>query len=177
MQKLVDLVRNYKNGDKDALIKIINIFKPSINKYKRNSYCEDMDSELTLFMITLLDRMPIREEYLKDDKYIFSYISKALKNKYIRVNEKHYIKKIDDVPPDDFLNYSEYGSLESNVVFYDIIKDLSDNEKNILNKRYICNLTESDIARELKKSRQYINKVHKRALSKLRETCNNNFIN
>ena len=39
-------------------------------------------------MITLLDKMPIREEFFKYDKYVFSYISKLLKNKYIRVNEK-----------------------------------------------------------------------------------------
>jgi RNA polymerase sigma factor (sigma-70 family) len=177
MRKLGDLVVIYKNGEKEALMEIVNIFKPVINKFKRNSYCEDMDSELILFMITLLEKMPMREEFLKDEKVVFSYIFKSLKNKYIRVNKKHYIQYNRELPNEEIFNYKEYYSLESNVEFHDMIKDLSDCEKNILNKRYIYNLTESDIARELKTSRQYINKVHKKALTKLRTTHNKHLIN
>lgn len=168
MHKLGDLVVLYKSGEKESLIGIINKFKPVINKFKRNSYCEDMDSELILFMITLLEKMPVREEFLKDEKIVFSYIFKCLKNKYMRVNKKYYNQYTREFVDDDILNYKEYYLLESDIEFQDIIKDLSDCEKNILNKRYVCNLSESDIARELKTSRQYINKVHKKALTKLK---------
>ena len=79
------LVKDYKNGDKDVLIEIIDVFKPIINKYKRNSYYEDMDSELTVFLISLLEKMPMKEDFFENDKYVFSYIFKSLKNKYIEL--------------------------------------------------------------------------------------------
>lgn len=177
MNKLGDLVISYKSGEKEALIEIVKIFKPVINKFKRNSYCEDMENELILYMITLLEKMPIREEFLRDEKIIFSYIFKSLKNKYIRTNKKYYDKYSSERADDEFLNYKDYYLLESDVEFQDMIKDLSHCEKNILNKRYVSNLSESDIARELKTSRQYINKVHKKALHKLRNTCDKQFMN
>lgn len=172
MNNLGELVKFYKSGEKDAAVEIINIFKPIINKYKRNSYCEDMDNELILFMITVLEKMPLRDELLNDEKYLFSYILKSLKNKYVRINQKSYLKYKNELSNCDVLDYSQYELLQCDVEFKDMIKDLSNREKNILNKRYLYNLNESDIARELNTSRQYINKVHKNALNKLKKMYN-----
>lgn len=172
MKKLGKLVRQYKDGDNDALIEIIDVFKPVINKYSRNSYNEDMENELVLFMITLLDKMPVREEVLNNDKYVFLYILKSLKNKYIYINKKSYERYSNELLNNEYLNYHDYESLESDIVFYDMIKFLSDVEKNILIKKYIGNLSESDIARKFNTSRQYINRTHKKALNKLRKMYN-----
>lgn len=172
MCKLGNLVKRYKEGDKEALLGIIDIFNPVIQKYDRDSYCEDMGSELVLFMITVLDKMTIREDLFKEDKYVFSYILKSLRNKYISANKKSYIRYSKESLNNDFLNYQEYELLESNIIFNDMIKDLNDIEKNVLNKRYISNLNESDIARGLNTSRQYVNKVHKKALNKLKKMYN-----
>lgn len=172
MNKLGELVKCYKNGDKDALIEIINIFKPVINKYDKNSYHEDMGSELVLFMITVLEKMPIREELFNNDKYIFSYIFKSLKNKYISINKKSYERYNNEILNNEYLNYHDYELLKSDLIFYDMIKTLSDNEKNILVKKYINHLNESDIAKKCNTSRQYINRTHKKALDKLRKIYN-----
>lgn len=172
MQKLGDLVKDYNNGDKNALVEIINQFKPAINKYKKESYYEDLDSELTLFMINILGKISMREDILRDDKHLRFYILKSLKNKHIEINKKSYTIYSSEIPSDKFLDYNGYELLESDIVFYDIIKDLSICEKHILTKKYIHNIKESDIARELNTSRQYINRVHKKALSKLRDSYN-----
>ncbi|XAM53788.1 hypothetical protein TVTCOM_39570 (plasmid) [Terrisporobacter vanillatitrophus] len=119
-------------------------------------------------MITMLEKVSKREDILKDDKYLTLYILKSLRNKYIEINKKNYNVYSNEIPSDKFLDYSGYDNLESDMVFYDIIKNLSSCEKNILIKKYIYNLNESDIARELNTSRQYINRTHKKALSKLR---------
>ncbi|MGL5713068.1 MAG: sigma-70 family RNA polymerase sigma factor [Paraclostridium sp.] len=170
MNKLVNLVMTYQNGDKDAFIEIINIFRPALNKFKRNSYCEDIDSELILFLITLLEKLEMRERFLEDDKYIFSYIFKSLRNKYIRINKKNYSTYSFELLNDEFSNFNISEYLETNVEFFDLIKGLSSCERNILDRYYINNLTESDIAKELNTSRQYINKTHKKALNKLKNT-------
>lgn len=170
MKKLRELVKDYNNGDKNTLVEIINEFKPAINKYKKESYYEDLDSELTLFMMNILDKISKREDILKDDDYLRFYILKSLKNKYIEINKKSYNIYSSEIPSDNFLDYSGYELLESDIVFYDMIKKLNIYEKDIIIKKYIHNLNESDIARELNTSRQYINRVHKKALIKLRDT-------
>lgn len=172
MNRLSKLVKLYKNGEKDALLEIVDIFRPIINKYKRNSYCEDMDNELILFLITILEKITLREELFNNEKYLFSYIFKSLKNKYMRINQKSYLKYKNESLNYDAIEYREYELLQSDMEFQDIIKDLSTREKYILNQKYIFNLNESDIARELNTSRQYINKVHKNALGKLRNMYN-----
>ncbi|WP_347449171.1 sigma factor-like helix-turn-helix DNA-binding protein [Terrisporobacter vanillatitrophus] len=172
MNRLGELVKLYKNGEKDALVEIVDIFRPIINKYKRNSYCEDMDNELIVFMITVLEKMPVRNDLLDNEKYLFSYIFKSLKNKYMRINQKSYLRYKNELLNYDVLGYYGHESLQSDVEFQDIIKDLSNREKDILNKKYLYNLNESDIARELNTSRQYINKVHKNALNKLKVLYN-----
>lgn len=129
-----------------------------------------MENELILFMITVLEKMPLREDLFKDDKYVFSYILKSLKNKYICVNKKSYFRFNNEVLNNEIFDYTESESIKSDIIFQDMIKGLSECERKILNKKYVFNLTESDISRELKTSRQYINKVHKKALGKLRDT-------
>lgn len=168
MNKLGELVKLYKNGEKDVLVEIVDIFRPIINKYKRNSYYEDMDNELIVFIITVLNKMPIKEDLLNNEKYLFSYILKSLKNKYMRVNQKNYLRYKSELLSCDALDYQGHESLQSDVEFQDMIKHLSIREKDVLNKKYLYNLNESDIARELNTSRQYINKVHKNALNKLK---------
>lgn len=172
MCKLGNLIKIYNDGDKEALIEIIDKFMPVINKYKKESYYEDIDSELTLFMINILEKVSEREEILKDDKYLTFYILKSLKNKYIEINKKSYNIYSSEIPSDNFLDYSCYELLESDMGFYDIIKNLSVFEKDILIKKYIHIMNESEIARELNTSRQYINRIHKKALNKLRNTYN-----
>ena len=53
MSKLCNLIRLYKEGNKDYLIDIINIFNPVLQKFQRESYCEDIENDLILFMIML----------------------------------------------------------------------------------------------------------------------------
>ena len=53
-----------------------------------------------------------------------------------------------------------------------MIKMLNESEKNIFIKKYVNDLSESDIARENNISRQYINKTHKNALKKIRKIYN-----
>ena len=172
MSKLCNLIRLYKEGNKDYLIDIINIFNPVLQKFQRESYCEDIENDLILFMIMLLDKMPIENEFFKEDKYAFSYIYKSLRNKYIYLNKKGYALYCNEINNDEVLNYNGYEDIFNDVIFNDMIRELSIAEQNIINKKNIYNLSEADIARELNISRQAVHKTHKRVLNKLKNIYN-----
>lgn len=73
-----------------AFVLILEKFEPQINKFQRNSVYEDMNSDLTLFMFNLLNKVPLEKECFKEDKYIISYISKSLRHQYIYLNKTNY---------------------------------------------------------------------------------------
>lgn len=87
MNKLYDIIKNYKQGNKDSIIEVIELFNPLLNKLERQSNCCDIKSELIIFMIELMDKLPFENKKFCHDKYIVSYISKSIKNKYIHLNK------------------------------------------------------------------------------------------
>ncbi|CEK40048.1 sigma-70 family RNA polymerase sigma factor [Paraclostridium sordellii] len=173
MSNLYESIRKYKCGYIEEILNILDMFDPLLNKFQRNSCYEDMKSELSLFMFNLIDNFPLEKDCFKEDKFIINYIYKALKNKFIQVNKLHQkIKSCESNIDIVALNNCDYSNLLSFVIFEDIIKDLTQNEKNIIRKIYLDRLRESEISRELNISRQAVNKTHLRALEKLKKLIN-----
>lgn len=173
MSRLYDLIQDYRGENPDAIIDIIEKFEPLLGKFQRNGSYEDIKSDLILFMFKLLDNIPLDKEVFKEDKYLVSYIYKSLQNQYIYLNKKNckIVNKemvIDEIK----LNHSYYDCF-NHIIFNDMIKNLTDSEKDILTKKYIFNYSESDIARIHNKTRQAIHQSHRRALKKLRAILEN----
>lgn len=159
MGKFYDLIHKYRSNDNDIFVDIIDEFSPLINKYQRKGSYEDLKSDLIMFMFSLLNKIPLDNDNLKDDKYIISYIHKSLNHRYIYLNKKHSNVINKEIELED--NYS-------NILLEDMISCLTVLEKDIINKIYIFGYTEADIARMNKVTRQAINRTHKRALNKIK---------
>ena len=87
MRQLYNLIQDFRNGDSDTFILILERFEPKLNKLQRNSIYEDMKSDLILFMFKLLNKIPLEKEVFREDKYIISYINKSLQYQYIYLNK------------------------------------------------------------------------------------------
>jgi RNA polymerase sigma factor (sigma-70 family) len=173
INKLYNLIIDYKNGNKDSVIDIIEVFTPLLNKLDRQSkYC-DMKSDLIVFIIELMDKLPINNSRFYHDKYIISYISKSIKNKYIHLNKKA-CKRISS---EEELNLNV---LKNNVVenkldmlfFKALIKSLTPKEREIITYKYALNYSDIEIAERFKISRQSVNQTKIRAISKLKLKLN-----
>lgn len=70
MNKLYDIIKNYKQGNKESIIEVIELFNPLLNKLERQSNHYDIKSELTLFIIELMDKLPFENKKFCHDKYI-----------------------------------------------------------------------------------------------------------
>jgi len=66
------LIENYKNGDKESMLDIINQFTPLIEKYNRKYENEDISSELIITLIKLINSLDIKK--FKFDGEIINYI-------------------------------------------------------------------------------------------------------
>lgn len=151
----------------NSCLVILNVFDPLLDKLQRNSINEDMKSDLTLFMFTLLNKIPLEKECLKEDKYIISYISKSLNHQYIYLNKKIRKNNNNEMLLDKFDYMSEVDTMNS-IVFDNLIDKLTDNEKYVMNRKYKFNYSDTEIANEKGVSRQAIHKIHKRAIEKLK---------
>ncbi|MCW6077280.1 sigma-70 family RNA polymerase sigma factor [Clostridium sporogenes] len=162
---LYSYVKNAKLGNKSSVEYLINKFEPLINKYSyRLIESEDGKSELILKLMRLVDKIPLDKKCFKEDKYIISYIKISLKREYIYLYEKQ--KKL-SLKQNYLDENNEYSFDKSNVIFYDLIKNLNNKEKYIFIKKYIYNFSSSEIARSLKISRQNVFITEKRALNKI----------
>lgn len=170
MGQLYSLIKDFRNGNTDTFILIMDKFEPKLNKLQRNSVYEDMKSDLILFMFKLLNKIPLEKEIFREDKYIISYINKSLKNHYIYLNKTNYeVMSKELVLEEIYINNGDDNCF-SNIIFEDIIKTLSDTEKDMIFKKYKLNYSEAEIARMKGISRQAIHKTHIRALSKIKKT-------
>ena len=79
-------IKEYKKGNKEIFREIINVFNPLINKLSKSVNGEDTRQDLLVHLLEIINKLP-EENKFEDDKMIFSYISKALKYKYIKLCE------------------------------------------------------------------------------------------
>lgn len=164
-EKLYSYIKKAKLGDKNSMEYLINKFKPLIYKYSyRLMESEDSKSELMLKLIKLVNKIPVDKKYFKEDKYVVSYIKTSLKREYIYLYRKQ--KKL--LLNQNYLDENNEISFDrSNVIFYDLIKNLNHKEKYILIKKYIYNFNCSEIGKLLDVSRQNVYMTEKRAINKL----------
>lgn len=154
-----------QNGNKNNIYDILIIFDNILNKYSRLLDHEDTKQDLIIFLIGLLDKIPIYE--FNNERQILSYISKSIKYEYIRLSKINSRKLSNEV----YINEDtemHYNFDSSDIEFLDLISVLNESEKNILKLFFIENFSISEISKLMNVSRQAINQNKNRAIKKLK---------
>lgn len=164
---LLNIIIEAKNKDIESINKLLLIFKNIINKYSRQLDGEDTKQDLSLFLIKLIDNIDITSASKYNDKQLLSYISKSLKNEYIKLSKKKC-----KIYASECLDYNHINNksinLDSNIEILDSLNYLTDYEKWILSQIFFSGYSVNELSKSLRKSRQSINQVKKRALNKLK---------
>lgn len=169
-----ELIKQAQAQNEDALLKLIDKFKPMLRKYTRLLNYEDAFSDLQLHFIKLILNTNFAALRSDTEGVLVTYIKNAVYHNYIRLSQlKNHEKR--------FRNFSDLNERESAYIDYSLSsKDiyfenefmladkLTKREFIVLEKFYCFGLTIQDIAFELKISRQSVNQTKKRALKKLR---------
>ncbi len=78
----------YREGNNNSLLEIIEIFNPLISKYSRLLDKEDTRQDLIIHLIKVLTNIPIENKRVLKNKEIIGYIAKSIRNEYIKLSKK-----------------------------------------------------------------------------------------
>ena len=161
-------IMNIKKGNNDELIEVIEMFKPLIRKYSKMIDGEDTEQDLKIFLINLLNKIPVDSDRLYEDKAIFAYIAKSLRSEYIKLSKKRDKKILNEVEIDLEVDLGS-NELESEIELLDMFKVLSEKEAYIIKLIYVYYLSVTEVAEYMNISRQAVNKTKNRALNKIKK--------
>ncbi|MGL4874862.1 MAG: sigma-70 family RNA polymerase sigma factor [Romboutsia sp.] len=152
----------------EAMERLISCFKPQIDKYSRLLNGEDTRQELIMYLIKVIDMIPVDKNNRWHDKSILSYISKSIKNEYIKISKRANIINSNKVEL-DLCNELESEYFEDDFSLIELFKELTEKESYIIKLIYIYGFSVSEIAQTMKITRQAVNKSKNNGLKKLGE--------
>ncbi len=169
--ELLILIKESQNNNKDATMKIIEKFRPLINKYARKLNYDGADTDLTISLIKLIKKFSVdKSELLQKDKAIVSYIFVSIKNEYIRLSQKYgKVLKTEIHCEDDVINNLQGHDDIYDFIIEDLLKELPKLQGKILRGIFLLNIKEVELAKSLKISRQAVNSTKIRALKNLKK--------
>jgi len=163
--KLSNFIIEAKDGKDESLLSLLEKFEPLLRKYSYLSHYEDCKSELILCFIETVYKIPQSLLYLSD-AVIVSYLRQSIVNRYININKyKNYSSNELSCEIKDWNYKMEF---HSDIYFYDLLKYLNDSEKEVIILKYFSCLSDIQIGDLLGLSRQYINRLNRRALYKIK---------
>lgn len=172
------LIENYKKGisQEECVEKLINRFYLLIHKYARKLYNYDFEDAYQEMILTLLESIN-KIDYFKNEGECVNYISNALRFRALELYRKDKIYRNNTIYLSDELDKAEdtYDKYKEAEFFIDlkrseIIKSWLD--RKIVNGIVYENLSDAQIAKKCKVSRQYINRRKKYIFKKLKMKIN-----
>ena len=172
-KKLNELIEEYRNGDNNQFLLIIDKFQPNILKYTRLLYKDEREDTISEFSLSLLEAVN-KIEYYSDEGQCFKFLSNALKNRYLELYRKSrkrfdHEQQLDDDYHDYCFVCQEYNDIE-------LIEDLKNyllgyNEKQIkiLISIFIEGKSNTVTATENNVSRQYTNRIKNKICKKIKD--------
>lgn len=169
--KEIALFQNKSNN----FIYILECFNSKINYLSYKLEYPEAKTDFIIYLYELLKL--INNKKFENDKDILMYINKCLENKSIalfnkNVKAKGLISFTSETELLDLINHEENNNEYSDIIFNDLISLLKPRQKQIMFYKFYLQLSDIEIAKILKISRQAINKSEKVAFKILKtELC------
>lgn len=171
-----DIVMQAQQSDENAMLKLIDKFKPLLKCYARKLNYEDAYEDMVLFFIELVNSFNVDRLSTAEDGDIVSYINISVRNFYYKkiATLVMYKKEIvlSNLTEEQIYYIDSKLSRHDEYSFMlemDIKEIVNANEYEILYKIFVRGYTSTEIAYMTNKSKQAINQMKKRALSKIKK--------
>ena len=165
---LYKLLSRAQYGEKEALNELINTFEPAINKFSRHLNYPCAKTDLNMFLIKTIDNLNLEKFNPNSNGKTFNYIYNSIKNKKINLFNKNVINKIDALP----IKLECIGSCDKNfeneILVSQFWEVLTNNQENILKKKFFEGYSDIEISEDLNISRQAVNRCKNRAFKKIK---------
>ena len=169
--ELMNLILKSKQGDKNAILEIINNFMPLIKKYSRKLLYDGADSDLIIALIKILKAYPIyKNNKVSKECKIVSYIAISVRHEYIRLSKKNYKIMTTEIELNEAIYLIQTDNDIGSMLFVnELLAKLPTKQGQLLRCLFVNEYSESELALRLTVSRQYINKIKRKALNNLKE--------
>jgi DNA-binding CsgD family transcriptional regulator len=179
---LITLIKKVKENDEIAMVAIIDMFAPCVNKYyKAAQYNEDVRSELNLKLIQLVKHDIMLEQMREvNDATLIKYITSALYHHYISVSKKHRLtKNMEQIYESDESEMTDidlsFSDVQIDTLFFEHLKSLlTAREYECVYGHVYMGYTSEELAKFLCITRQACNQCKQRAFKKLRDYYDRN---
>lgn len=173
------LLVEVQQGDKEAMLELINRFQPLLKKYARKLGYDDAYEDCLLFFIELIKTVDLKKLNTLNDPAITSYIKVSVTHFYGKkvrkaLEEEREIAFSELTEEQRYYIEAKTAKQDEQDFFTELGVDrlLNPNEKKILYLVYANGYTIAEIARKFHKSRQTVNQLKMRTLKKLRKLEN-----
>ena len=170
---------NMAKKDKGVLLELITKFTPLLKKYTAMLMYEDAYDDLQMDYIELVYKFDIDNMEKTDNNTMLSYIKKTLHNQYMKRSKRNmeyctYNTFFSEMSDEQFAILSGQLSVKDNfdaLNFKEYKKFLTKQEFQVILLIYYYGYAVNEIAGKKKISRQAVNQIKIRALSKIRKNC------
>lgn len=171
-----NIIIQAQQSNEKAMLILIDKFKPLLKGYARKLNCEDAYEDILLFFIELINSFKIDRLSTTEDSVIVSYINTSVRNFYYKKISVLVMQRREIVLSN--LPENQFHFLESKLSRRDeqsfmlemgIKEILNTKEYEIIYKIFVKGYTSTEIAHMSNKSKQAVNQMKRRALSKIKE--------
>lgn len=175
MGEFLSIISEIKR-DKNKFYLLINKMEPLINKYVRLLYKDDKEDVKSELLFALWEAVS-NISYYKNEGQVINFLCIALKNRYFELYKRSKRLHEYEIPINDdqkeLLKMSYFDNVIDNIIFkekkYKILNKYQGKKKNIVYLIIFENLSDSQIANQLKLSRQYINRIRRMLQIQIKE--------
>lgn len=166
---MYEAIKGFQKGDRNAIIIVINDFKPLIKKLSKNLYYEEAETDLIIALIKTLKQVDLDKFDYNRKGQLVSFIHKTLKNKQIDLYKKKQIHRHEECEINLEIILGKEIDFTTNIFINDLLGQLNKREKEIICKKYIYQISETEIAKSLNITRQAVNRTKNKALNRLKK--------
>ena len=147
---LFQLIESSQNGDKAALLLVIERFSPSIKKFSRKLGYDGADTDLIISFIKTIKELKLTNLNLENEGTLVNYLYNSIKFKYVDLMRKYLrmFKRETELNLEIIENKYTY-EIEENIYVEDLLRTLSKMQRIILEEKYIKNYSDIEIANKL----------------------------
>lgn len=164
-------LQQYQRGNEDALVELIELYSPIINKYARyfgREMYEDVQQELRIAVIEAAKSI----KYIEQEGKCINYIVRTIKHRFVTLYKKQYEynereELTDEV--DGSLQVDFYKDVEIYIDIQQFCKQFNGRQQAIIKGIMMYGYGDTELARNLGVTRQYINRVKKKLFVKMQQ--------
>jgi len=163
--QLKTYIENYKKGEEESLIQIIEVLMPVIKKYTKYLYkddSEDVREELILAIIIALKKM----SYIGSEGECVNYLVNSIKMKFYELYRKSVlVNEMEEIKEENTFEIIFMDAAYENISFFNDMRQFSLNYKGKTQEIFLDfilnDYTETQLSKKYHTSRQYMNKLRK----------------